>query len=504
MLIAPSQSAHVAEPAAHPFAQGVLTAAQIGRLPSRPALSPDLCAGLVAATESLLLAAQGLGLASLWVGTAETIATVRYPIAIAAVVLAAAVLARRCGLYTLPLLLAPTRQAPRIAAAWTMAVAVLVVTLFLFKSGPDFSRGWLLLWYSSGFIGLIAFRMAAAACLRHLTQKGLLCRRVVVYGSGTICQALLRELASGTASDVRLVATFSDRSPVSSAAPAPQAHGFGDIDALIDFARANPIDLVIVAMPMAAEDRLVEVLHRLDVLPVDIRLAAAASRLRLHRRAYSYLGDIALIDLSDKPLTDWGRIAKGTFDRIVAASALLPLAPVMALIALAIKLESKGPVLFRQKRFGFNNELIEVLKFRSMFTDRCDANAQTLVTKHDRRVTRVGRVLRRTSLDELPQLINVLRGELSLVGPRPHALEAKAADRLYGDVVEDYFARHKVKPGITGWAQINGWRGETDTPEKIRKRVEHDLHYIENWSLLFDLIILARTPLALLKAENAY
>ena len=166
----------------------------------------------------------------------------------------------------------------------------------------------------------------------------------------------------------------------------------------------------------------------------------------------------------------------------MALLALLGLAPVMALVALAIKLDSKGPVLFRQKRYGFNNELIEVFKFRSMFVDQADADAAKLVTKDDPRVTRVGRILRKSSLDELPQLFNVLRGELSLVAPRPHALQAKAADRLYDDVVDGYFARHKVKPGITGWAQINGWRGETDTSEKIQKRVEHDLYYIDNWS----------------------
>jgi lipopolysaccharide/colanic/teichoic acid biosynthesis glycosyltransferase len=151
-----------------------------------------------------------------------------------------------------------------------------------------------------------------------------------------------------------------------------------------------------------------------------------------------------------------------------------------------------------------SNQPIEVLKFRSMYTDMCDARATRLVTRDDPRVTRVGRFIRKTSLDELPQLINVLRGELSLVGPRPHAHHAKAADRLYDEVLDGYFARHKVKPGITGWAQINGWRGETDTEEKIQRRVEFDLYYIENWSLLFDLQILILTPFALLKTDNAY
>jgi len=177
----------------------------------------------------------------------------------------------------------------------------------------------------------------------------------------------------------------------------------------------------------------------------------------------------------------------------------------MALVALAIKLDSRGPILFRQKRYGFNNELIGVFKFRSMYVDQCDATASKLVTRDDPRVTKVGRFIRKTSLDELPQLFNVVKGDLSLVGPRPHALQAKAADKLYDDVVDGYFARHRVKPGITGWAQINGWRGETDTSEKIQRRVEFDLFYIENWSVLFDLYILLMTPISLLsKKEHAY
>jgi exopolysaccharide biosynthesis polyprenyl glycosylphosphotransferase len=212
-----------------------------------------------------------------------------------------------------------------------------------------------------------------------------------------------------------------------------------------------------------------------------------------------------VLDIYDRPITDWNFVLKGLFDRVVGALMLIALSPVMALVALAVKLDSKGPVFFRQKRYGFNNELIEVFKFRSMYTDMTDATAAQLVTKGDPRVTRVGRFIRKTSLDELPQLINVvLKGNLSLVGPRPHAVHAKAQNQLYDEVVDGYFARHRVKPGITGWAQVNGWRGETDTPEKIQRRVEHDLYYIENWSVFFDVFILMKTPISLLKTENAY
>ena len=193
------------------------------------------------------------------------------------------------------------------------------------------------------------------------------------------------------------------------------------------------------------------------------------------------------------------------FDKIVGALALIALSPVLLATAIAVKLDSHGPVLFRQRRYGFNNELVEVFKFRSMYVDQLDATAAKLVTRGDPRVTRVGRFIRKTSIDELPQLFNVVfKGNLSLVGPRPHAIHAKAADRQYDEVVDGYFARHRVRPGITGWAQVNGWRGETDTHEKIQQRVEHDLYYIENWSILLDLYILAITPISLFKTHSAY
>ena len=268
------------------------------------------------------------------------------------------------------------------------------------------------------------------------------------------------------------------------------------------FARNSRLDLLIVSLPVTAEKRLLQLLKKLWVLPVDIRLSAHSNQLRFRPRTYSYIGNVPFIDVTDKPIADWDHVKKWLFDKIAASLALILFAPLMAVIALLIKLDSKGPVLFRQKRQGFNNELIDVYKFRSMYVDHADVDASKLVTKDDPRVTRVGRFLRKTSLDELPQFFNVLKGDLSLVGPRPHALKAKAENKLYYDVVDGYFARHRVKPGVTGWAQISGWRGETDTEEKIQRRVEHDLYYIENWSVTFDLYICLMTPFALLQGRE--
>ncbi len=279
----------------------------------------------------------------------------------------------------------------------------------------------------------------------------------------------------------------------------------GKVDDIVEFARRTRVDLVLFALPISAEGRILEMLKKLWVLPVDIRLSAHANKLRFRPRSYSYVGDVPTLDVFEQPINDWDLVMKSLFDRIVGGLALLALSPLLLLVALAIKLDSRGPVFFKQKRFGFNNERIDVFKFRSLYHDMADPTASKVVTKDDPRVTRVGRFIRKTSIDELPQLFNVVfKGNLSLVGPRPHAVQQKLQNQLLDEAVDGYFARHRVKPGITGWAQINGWRGEVDSAEKIQRRVEFDLYYIENWSVLFDAYILLKTPLALLKTENAY
>src|SRR6476620_2321850 len=205
----------------------------------------------------------------------------------------------------------------------------------------------------------------------------------------------------------------------------------------------------------------------------------------------------------DKPLDEVAVLVKRIEDVLIAAFGLLVTLPLMLMIALSIKLDTRGPVLFSQKRLGANNLPFNLLKFRSMYVEQTDPLGHQLTRAGDPRITRVGRFLRMSSMDELPQLINVLRGDMSLVGPRPHPLAANAAGIAYAHAISDYPIRHRVKPGITGWAQVNGWRGETTTLEQIRRRVEHDLYYVENWSLTFDLIILGRTIFAVLSRANA-
>jgi Undecaprenyl-phosphate glucose phosphotransferase len=396
-------------------------------------------------------------------------------------------------------------QLGRVLVGWTIVMTVLTAGIFFFKAGDLLSRVWLISWYAGGAVLLVGFRLGLRALVGRWTAQGRLRRRTVIVGGGKDAETLIEQIGASASNDILLLGLFDDRIDDRSPEMVSGYPKLGKVAKLIEFARRTPVDLVMVSMPLSAEKRVLDMLTQLWVLPVDIRLSAHMSKLKFTNKAYSYVGDIAMFDMADRPISDWNLVFKWVFDKVVALTALILLSPVMVATAIAIKLESKGPVFFMQNRHGFNNELIKIYKFRSMRTDMLDATATKLVTKDDPRVTKVGKFIRKTSIDELPQLFNVLKGELSIVGPRPHALQAKADNQLYYEAVEGYFARHRVKPGMTGWAQINGWRGETDTIDKIMQRVNHDLHYIEHWSILFDLYIVAMTPISLIsKNENAY
>jgi Undecaprenyl-phosphate glucose phosphotransferase len=407
--------------------------------------------------------------------------------------------------YSVPALRRPINQLFRMSGAWAFIFAALIALVFFAKLDSVISRFWLGAWFLTGFSALAASRYALAIAVDRLAASGRFQKRVVVVGGGDLARDLIRDLAKADPAEIKLVGVFDDRGDDRSPSMVEGVEKLGNVDDLVEYARQTHIDLAVFSLPITAEARILQMLRKLWVLPIDVRLAAHANRIRFRPRSYSYLGAAPMLDVFDKPLGDRDVLVKAAFDKLVGAAALIALSPVLALTALAIKLDSKGPVLFKQRRYGFNNELVEVYKFRSMYVDQLDVTASKLVTRDDPRVTRVGRFIRKTSIDELPQLFNVVfKGDLSLVGPRPHAIHAKAADRKYDEVVDGYFARHRVKPGITGWAQIHGWRGETDTQEKIQARVDHDLYYIENWSLWLDLYILAMTPVSLLKTQNAY
>jgi Undecaprenyl-phosphate glucose phosphotransferase len=363
---------------------------------------------------------------------------------------------------------------------------------------------WVLGWFALTVFYFSVTRMAVSAWASPLSKSGAFRQRIAIVGGGKTAEDAINILEASENADIEIVGLFDDRNDERSPDSVRKYAKLGKIDDLADYARQNRVDLIIVAVPMSAEARLLQMLKRLWELPTDIRIAAHTSKLKLSPRAYTNLGNLPLLSVFDRPVSGWSWFMKDLLDRVLAVVFIIMLSPIMAAAWVAVRLESKGPAIFKQKRYGFNNELVEVFKFRSMYTDMSDADASKLVTKGDPRVTKVGRFIRKASIDELPQLFNVLTGQLSLVGPRPHATQAKAADELYDQVVDGYFARHKVKPGITGWAQINGWRGETDTYEKIENRVKYDLEYIDRWSIPFDLYIILKTPISLLKSENAY
>ncbi|MDB5629942.1 MAG: sugar transferase [Tardiphaga sp.] len=470
----------------------------------RKAFSPVVIAGCVRLADFLLLSVIGV---AIYLGYAAQIDGFNwsYIIAILGMTATAVICFQASGIYDIQVFRGHVRQTTRMISTWAFVFLLFISVSFFAKLGDSVSRVWLSAFFAAGLGALVTERAVLRRMVRHWARHGRLDRRTIIVGADINGEQLIHAINAQDDTDIRVLGVFDDRNDARSLETCAGSPKLGKIDDVIEFARRTRIDLVLFALPISAETRILEMLKKLWVLPVDIRLSAHTNKLRFRPRSYSYIGDVPTLDVLEAPITDWDQVLKLLFDRVVGAIILVLLAPIMALVALAIKLDSPGPVLFKQKRFGFNNERIDVFKFRSLFHDQADPLAAKVVTKNDSRVTRVGRFIRKTSLDELPQLFNVVfKGNLSLVGPRPHAVLGKLQTRLFDEAVDGYFARHRVKPGITGWAQINGWRGEIDSEEKIQKRVEFDLYYIENWSVLFDLYILLRTPIALLKTDNAY
>jgi Undecaprenyl-phosphate glucose phosphotransferase len=492
-------------PAATRFRRrAVPTAEAVAPIVIRPSYSPAIVVGVARAVEFALVMLAGLIVYQIYL-SANLLLDGAYWLATAGAAALTILVFQASGVYSVQAFRSFVLYALRIVAGWSLVFLVLLAAVFFAKVGEDFSRVWLAGWFVLGLVFLLVERIGLHVLVSRLTRAGRFDRRTAIVGGGELAESMIRALNVQNDIGIKLVGIFDDRAEDRSPDIVSGYPKLGSVDDLVEYARRTSLDLIVFTLPISAEARLLQILAKLWVLPIDIRLSAHSTKLRLRPRAYSYIGTVPLLDLFDKPIADWDLVLKWLFDKIVGTAMLLVLSPLLIAVAVAVKLGSRGPILFRQKRFGFNNELIEVFKFRSMYIDKADENAAKLVTKNDPRVTRVGRFIRKTSLDELPQLFNVVfKGNLSLVGPRPHALHAKAEDRLYDQVVDGYFARHRVKPGITGWAQVNGWRGETDTSEQIQRRVEHDLHYIENWSVFFDLYILALTPFALAKSENAY
>ena len=389
----------------------------------------------------------------------------------------------------------------RCSAAWTVTLAFVIVIGFLTKTSDQFSRGWLLLWWGLTIAGFAVVRIGAYRALLSWQASGRLRRAVAIVGATEQAQRIKRFLQENARNEATIVGVFDDVGQRGS--DEFERHLSGDIDDLIAYSRERHVDQIFIAVPLSEKDRLGRLADRLRVVPASIELDLdIVGRAPIGRMA-DELG-MPVLHMIDKPLRDWHGIVKAVFDRAFAAFALLLLAPLMLVVGAAVKLDSPGPVFFRQARFGFKNRSTTVYKFRTMYMHLGDPSGAQQTRLGDPRVTRVGAFLRRSNLDELPQLINVLQGRMSVVGPRPHPLTMRAADQLYHEAVDGYAVRHRVKPGITGWAQVRGLRGETDTFVKAEARIAHDLYYIDNWSILFDLKIIAMTVLRMFRDPNAY
>lgn len=378
----------------------------------------------------------------------------------------------------------------------------MITCLFVLYDGNLPYRMWPLVWgvTAAAFIALL--RLPVLRQLRIWTQAGRLARKVAIVGLGEFSREFIERLREEP-NTYRIIGVYDDRL---SRVPDGQwdVKVRGTVTDLLDRSRLDKVDVIVVALPLSAMDRIKTIMEQLSSTVADIVLTTDVAGLRYSRTQFTGVGRNPVVLVREAPLKDWRVLEKAVLDYGVGILALVLLSPVLLMTALAIPLDSPGPVLFRQPRMGFNNRLFLCYKFRSMQHGTADLLADQQTTRGDKRITRVGRIIRRLSIDELPQLLNVLNGTMSLVGPRPHAPNTKAANRLFTEVVQQYAVRHRVKPGITGWAQVNGWRGETATVEQIEQRVACDLFYIENWSVAFDIRIIIMTVLREIRSRNAF
>ncbi len=390
------------------------------------------------------------------------------------------------------------REVGLLWTGWGITFLVLTGLLFALKMGAEYSRLWVATWFSLAAALLALSHVMLRSGLRALRRHGFNLRSVCLVGDGDAALRLRSLVDARGDLGYRISAWFGVHEP-----PAQTLAGrVGMLEDLETYASECEVDEVWVAMPLRDEQYLRRTFEALRHSTANIRYAPDLYGYELLNHAASEVGGVTMLDLSVSPMDGVNRLLKRTEDLLLGSLLLLIASPLMLAIALGVKLESRGPALFRQRRIGWSGREFVIYKFRSM---REHAIAQPgrleQATRDDPRITRFGRFLRRTSLDELPQLINVLQGRMSLVGPRPHAVEHH---QLYIDQVPSYASRHMVKPGITGYAQISGYRGETDTPEKMRRRVEYDMLYIQHWSLALDIKILALTLFKGLVHKNAY
>ena len=383
------------------------------------------------------------------------------------------------------------RKTRRLIAGWALVVTSLVTVAAMFKVTSDYSRVWFAYWVVFGGAGLIISQLIEHGWQIHRRNHAKVQRRLVLVGGGSNGERVEKRILSNPDGDLRLLAKFGRER---------QGNDIRSIDKLAGFVESEHVDEVWIAVPWEDRELLESALGVLNESLVDVNIIPDLHQYRLLNQGIVEWDGLPLINLSGTPMTGAELLLKAAFDRIGSFIILVVFSPVFMILILLVRLSGPGPVLFHQKRHGVGGDPIDILKFRTMKLHSEPEGQVIQATPDDKRITKIGHLLRRSSLDELPQLINVLRGEMSLVGPRPHAIEHNES---FKSRIPKYMLRHKVRPGITGWAQVNGFRGITDTEEKMALRIEYDLWYIQNWSLWLDLKILLQTPLAMIH-RNAF
>jgi polysaccharide biosynthesis protein PslA len=392
-----------------------------------------------------------------------------------------------------------------VAFEFMLAALLVYATVWQLGQAKPFSTGLALCYLVITPSLLFVSRFVVRKLVFYLVQAGHIGQRIVIYGAEqTSSDRVLRLLELERLPYVSVIGVADDRSTRIEREIPWSVPFIGGLDALVRRISQGDVDMVIIALPKISQARLDQITDALQRVSVDICMMPREALDLSQQYTMRFIGSLPLFALWQRPMRDFNRFLKAIEDRAIAIVALILLSPLILLTAALVKLTSKGPILFRQERFGFNNVRIEVWKFRSMYVDRQDVSGQARTTRGDPRVTPLGRIIRRLSIDELPQLWNVVTGEMSIVGPRPHATQMKVGDDYYFEAVRGYAARHRVKPGITGLAQVRGLRGEINTIERAKLRVEYDMFYIENWSLMLDLRIILETVWRLIWDRNAY
>ncbi|TXT41573.1 MAG: putative colanic acid biosysnthesis UDP-glucose lipid carrier transferase [Comamonadaceae bacterium] len=373
----------------------------------------------------------------------------------------------------------------RVTLGWLTAWVSLLVMLALTQTADMYSRTWLVNWFFIALVMLYSARLVAFLVMIRIRRTGYYQKRVLLVGDSSLMLAIRNRVNNALWSGYVILGELA----------------LTDVKTLAELDATLRPDEIWIGLRMVDHRQLERVMKTLNQSVANIRLLPDLMMYQILNHGMSVTLGMPMVDVSVSPMFGGRLVAKAVLDYTVASLALLMLSPLMLAIAVAVKLTSKGPIFYKQKRNGWNGESILVYKFRSMVVHQEPAGRLTQATAEDSRVTKVGRFLRKSSLDELPQFINVLQGRMSIVGPRPHAL---THNEHYLKLIPHYALRHKVKPGITGWAQICGFRGRTETLDKMEERIKHDIYYLEHWSIWLDIKIILLTPLALLKGENAY